>query len=161
MRVAFALGASGVLIALPGRTAAMMQQCEDVSTYEQLRSRLLLVSDPHVPRSTREECERYLNEHSLETCRTASAALQQHAVSSDPLLCWYYISCIERYAGNEFWVLDSSAQQRLLKVRMTGCGHSTGTPCHTRQMPVHTNSCKPSMSTCPPATPAFFLRNTQ
>eukprot|EP00892_Ulva_mutabilis_P004739 jgi/Ulvmu1/2637/UM014_0089.1 len=93
----------------------MMQQCEAANTYEHLRSSLLLVADPHVSRSKREECERYLNAFAHEACRTAATALRHQSVLLDPLLCWYYISCVERHAGMEFWTLDTSAQQRLFE----------------------------------------------
>lgn len=93
-----------------------MQQLEDVSIYENLRNSLLRVADPHASRSTRDECERYLNAFAHEAYKTAAAALRQNSVILDPQLCWYYISCVERHAGKEFWGFDSSARQKLLKV---------------------------------------------
>lgn len=94
----------------------MMQQVEDANVYEHLRYNLLRVADPHVSRSTRDECERYLNAFASEAYKTAAAALRHHTVILDPQLCWYYISCVERHAGKEFWGFDSSARQKLLQV---------------------------------------------
>jgi hypothetical protein len=39
----------------------------------------------------------------------------------DPLLYWYYISSVEKHAGDQFWRLDVHAKTRLHDVRYELC----------------------------------------